>query len=222
MNTFKIFLNAYKPSLYMALMPMGLFIILTVVQAIVPPQPNGMNNVTFLFSFFIFALLPNVFYKSYEKKILYLLPTSRRTKFFMPLGIAFLTIIVAWFLTIPIEAMVHLFTLNNESEQQIVVGGFLKYGFIHNSTVFIPLVINCAFVFLHTLVRSKILIMSLTTAICFGMVFYIPNVGEFFMSSPALSTNAIIGCLASSVIFIAASYQLFKRWQPANDGIFRI
>jgi len=42
------------------------------------------------------------------------------------------------------------------------------------------------------------------------------------MHSPAMSTNAIIGCLAACVLLIAASYQIFKRWQPANDGLLKI
>ena len=222
MNTFKIFLNAYKPSLYMALMPIGLFIVITILQVIIPSAHDRIYNIAWLLYFFPFTILPNVFSRLYEKKPLYLLPTSRRTKFFMPLGIAFLIIIATCLLTIPIEAVVHLFTMSNAPEQQIVIGGFLKCGFTHNTPIFISLVIACASVFLHSLVQNKIIIPCIVFASVFAITTYAPQWMEYMIFSPAMSTNAIIGCLASSALLIAASYQLFKRWQPANDGIFRI
>ena len=222
MNTFKIFLNAYKPSLYMALMPIGLFIVITILQVIIPSAHDRIYNIAWLLYFFPFTILPNVYSRLYEKKPLYLLPTSKRTKFFMPLGIAFLTIIATCLLTIPIEAVAHLFTMSNAPEQQIVIGGFLKNSFTHNSAIFFSLVIGCAFVFIQSLIRNKIIMISFTLATTIVIMNQMSYVGEFLMSPPALSTNAIIGCLASSAIIIEASYQLYKRWQPANDGIFRI
>lgn len=223
MDTFKIFQNTYKPWQYMELMPLGFFLFLTIMQAIAPTQlHNGINNLYWLIYFFFFMPLSNITYKLFDKKPLYLLPTSRRTKFFMPLGIAFITIIFALFLTIPIEAIVHIFTIGKAAEEQIAIGGFLKFGVTHNSAIFISFVINCVFVFIHTLIRNKIVMMSLSFVLSFGILLYTPKVAEFLMLSPALSTNAIIGCLASSILLIAASYQLFKHWQPANDGIFRV
>ena len=222
MNTFKIFLNTYKPSLYMVLMPMGLFIVLIILQIIRPSHLHEINKITCFLYFLLFSLFSNICTRLYDKKPLYLLPTSRRTKFFMPLGIAFLTIIATCLLTIPIEAVAHLFTMSNAPEQQIVIGGFLKNSFTHNSAIFFSLVIGCAFVFIQSLVRNKIIMISFTLATTIVIMNQMSYVGEFLMSPPALSTIAIIKCLAISAIFIAASYLIFKRWQPANDGIFRV
>ena len=223
MNTFKIYLNTYKPSLYMALMPIALFIFMIILQIYNPSHIKAAHNIPWLIYFFLFALLPQFYTRLFDKKPLYLLPASRTTKFFMPLGIAFLTIIASCLLTVPIEAVAHLFTMGNAPEEQIVIGGFLKNSFTHNTAIFISLVINCAFTFLHSLARNKIIIPSILIVILFALMNYAPHWSDYFLLAPTMmSTIAIIKCLAISAIFIAATYLIFKRWQPANDGLFRI
>ena len=160
MNTFKIFLNTYKSSLYMVLMPLVFFIVLTILRATMPTADfvARLYNIIWMLWFFLFSLLNNVYYKMYEKKLLYLLPTSKRTKFFMPLGIVFLTLVAICLLTIPIEAIAHIFTIDNVSELQVTTGGFLKYSFKNNSMIFIAIVIACASTFVHSLVRNNLVI----------------------------------------------------------------
>jgi len=224
MNTFKIFLNTYKSSLYIGLMPLGLFIVLTILRATMPTADfvARLYNIIWMLWFFLFSLLNNVYYKMYEKKLLYLLPTSKRTKFFMPMGIAFLTIVAISLLTIPIEAIAHIFTIGNMVEQQVAIGGFLKYSFNNNAMIFIAIVIACASTFVHSLVRNNLVIGLILGPLVMATFIFTPVYFDYLLSPRALSTNAIIGCLASSILLIAASYQLFKRWQPANSGIFRV
>ena len=224
MNTFKIFLNTYKSSLYIGLMPLGFFIILTILRATMPTADfvARLYNIIWMLWFFLFSLLNNVYYKMYEKKLLYLLPTSKRTKFFMPLGIVFLTLVAICLLTIPIEAIAHIFTIDNVSELQVTTGGFLKYSFKNNSMIFIAIVIACASTFVHSLVRNNLVIGLILGPLVMATFIFTPVYFDYLLSPRTLSTNAIIGCLASSILLIAASYQLFKRWQPANSGIFRV
>ena len=224
MDTFKIFLNTYKSSLYMVLMPLGFFIVLTILRATMPTADfvARLYNIIWMVWFFLFSLLNNVYYKMYEKKLLYLLPTSKRTKFFMPLGIVFLTLVAICLLTIPIEAIAHIFTIDNVSELQIATGGFLKYSFKNNSMIFIAIVLSCASTFVYSLVRNNLVIGLILGPLVMATFIFTPVFFDYLLSPRALPTNAIIGCLASSVLLIAASYQLFKHWQPANDGIFRV
>ena len=224
MNTFKIFLNTYKSSLYIGLMPLGFFIILTILRATMPTADfvARLYNIIWMLWFFLFSLLNNVYYKMYEKKLLYLLPTSKSTKFFMPMGIAFLTIVAICLLTIPIEAIAHIFTIGNMMEQQVAIGGFLKYSFNNNAMIFIAIVIACASIFVYSLVRSKQVIGLTIVPLVMATFLFTPEFADYLLSPRAMSTNGIIVCLASSVLLIAASYQLFKRWQPANSGIFRV
>ena len=224
MDTFKIFLNTYKSSLYMVLMPLGFFIVLTILRATMPTADfvARLYNIIWMVWFFLFSLLNNVYYKMYEKKLLYLLPTSKRTKFFMPLGIVFLTLVAICLLTIPIEAIAHIFTIDNVSELQVATGGFLKYSFKNNSMIFIAIVLSCASTFVYSLVRNNLVIGLILGPLVMATFMFTPVFFDYLLSPRALPTNAIIGCLASSVVLIAASYQLFKHWQPANDGIFRV
>ena len=224
MNTFKIFLNTYKSSLYIGLMPLGFFIILTILRATMPTADfvARLYNIIWMLWFFLFSLLNNVYYKMYEKKLLYLLPTSKSTKFFMPMGIAFLTIAAICLLTIPIEAIAHIFTIGNMVEQQVAIGGFLKYSFNNNAMIFIAIVLSCASTFVYSLVRNNLVIGLILGPLVMATFIFTPVYFDYLLSPRALSTNAIIGCLASSILLIAASYQLFKRWQPANSGIFRV
>ena len=224
MDTFKIFLNTYKSSLYMVLMPLGFFIVLTILRATMPTADfvARLYNIIWMLWFFLFSLLNNVYYKMYEKKLLYLLPTSKRTKFFMPLGIVFLTLVAICLLTIPIEAIAHIFTIGNMVEQQVAIGGFLKYSFNNNAMIFIAIVIACASTFVHSLVRNNLVIGLILGPLVMATFIFTPVYFDYLLSPRTLSTNAIIGCLASSILLIAASYQLFKRWQPANSGIFRV
>ena len=224
MNTFKIFLNTYKSSLYIGLMPLGFFIILTILRATMPTADfvARLYNIIWMLWFFLFSLLNNVYYKMYEKKLLYLLPTSKRTKFFMPLGIVFLTLVAICLLTIPIEAIAHIFTIGNMVEQQVAIGGFLKYSFNNNAMIFIAIVIACASIFVYSLVRSKQVIGLTIVPLVMATSLFTPAFTDYLLSPRAMSTNGIIVCLASSILLIAASYQLFKRWQPANSGIFRV
>ena len=222
MNTFKIFLYTYRQVCYYALMPIGFFIIMIVAQACMPTSPLSTGNMAWL-CYFIFPLsLTNVYTLLYEKKLLYLLPVSRSTKFFMPLCIGGLIVALTYLLTIPIEAVAHVFTIGNAPEQQIAIGGFLKYGFAHNIMVFTPFLIACAFVFIQSLIRNKFIFPVIIFVTTFLFVKNTPDIFERLMHSPAMSTNAIIGCLAACVLLIAASYQIFKRWQPANDGLLKI
>ena len=224
MDTFKIFLNTYKSSLYMVLMPLGFFIVLTILRATMPTADfvARLYNIIWMVWVFLFSLLNNVYYKMYEKKLLYLLPTSKRTKFFMPLGIVFLTLVAICLLTIPIEAIAHIFTIGNMVEQQVAIGGFLKYSFKNNSMIFIAIVIACASTFVHSLVRNNLVIGLILGPLVMATFIFTPVYFDYLLSPRAMSTNGIIVCLASSVLLIAASYQLFKRWQPANSGIFRV
>lgn len=224
MDTFKIFLNTYKSSLYMVLMPLGFFIVLTILRATMPTADfvARLYNIIWMLWFFLFSLLNNVYYKMYEKKLLYLLPTSKRTKFFMPLGIVFLTIVAISLLTIPIEAIAHIFTIGNMVEQQVAIGDFLKYSFNNNAMIFIAIVIACASTFVHSLVRNNLVIGLILGPLVMATFIFTPVYFDYLLSPRALSTNGIIVCLASSILLIAASYQLFKRWQPANSGIFRV
>lgn len=224
MNTFKIFLNTYKSSLYMVLMPLVFFIVLTILRATMPTADfvARLYNIIWMLWFFLFSLLNNVYYKMYEKKLLYLLPTSKRTKFFMPLGIVFLTLVAICLLTIPIEAIAHIFTIDNVSELQVTTGGFLKYSFKNNSMIFIAIVIACASTFVHSLVRNNLVIGLILGPLVMATFLFTPVYTDYLLSPRAMSTNGIIVCLASSILLIAASYQLFKRWQPANSGIFRV
>lgn len=224
MNTFKIFLNTYKSSLYIGLMPLFFFIILTILRATMPTADfvARLYNIIWMVWVFLFSLLNNVYYKMYEKKLLYLLPTSKRTKFFMPLGIVFLTLVAICLLTIPIEAIAHIFTIDNVSELQVATGGFLKYSFKNNSMIFIAIVLSCASTFVHSLVRNNLVIGLTIVPLVMATFLFTPVFTDYLVSPRALSTNGIIVCLASSILLIAASYQLFKRWQPANNGIFRI
>ena len=224
MDTFKIFLNTYKSSLYMVLMPLGFFIVLTILRATMPTADfvARLYNIIWMLWFYLFSLLNNVYYKMYEKKLLYLLPTSKRTKFFMPLGIVFLTLVAICLLTIPIEAIAHIFTIDHVSELQVATGGFLKYSFKNNSMIFIAIVLSCACTFVYSLVRNNLVIGLIFVPLVMATFIFTPVFSDYLLSPRALSTNAIIGCLASSALLIAASYQLFKHWQPANDGIFRV
>ena len=224
MNTFKIFLNTYKSSLYIGLMPLGFFIILTILRATMPTADfvARLYNIIWMLWFFLFSLLNNVYYKMYEKKLLYLLPTSKSTKFFMPMGIAFLTIVAICLLTIPIEAIAHIFTIGNMVEQQVAIGGFLKYSFNNNAMIFIAIVLSCASTFVYSLVRSKQVIGLTIAPLVMATFLFTPEFADYLLSPRAMSTNGVIVCLASSILLIAASYQLFKRWQPANSGIFRV
>ena len=224
MNTFKIFLNTYKSSLYMVLMPLVFFIVLTILRATMPTADfvARLYNIIWMLWFFLFSLLNNVYYKMYEKKLLYLLPTSKRTKFFMPLGIVFLTLVAICLLTIPIEAIAHIFTIGNMVEQQVAIGDFLKYSFNNNAMIFIAIVIACASTFVHSLVRNNLVIGLILGPLVMATFIFTPVYFDYLLSPRALSTNGIIVCLASSILLIAASYQLFKRWQPANSGIFRV
>lgn len=224
MNTFKIFLNTYKSSLYMVLMPLVFFIVLTILRATMPTADfvARLYNIIWMLWFFLFSLLNNVYYKMYEKKLLYLLPTSKRTKFFMPLGIVFLTLVAICLLTIPIEAIAHIFTIDNVSELQVTTGGFLKYSFKNNSMIFIAIVIACASTFVHSLVRNNLVIGLILGPLVMATFIFTPVYFDYLLSPRTLSTNAIIGCLASSILLIAASYQLFKRWQVANNGILNV
>ena len=86
----------------------------------------------------------------------------------------------------------------------------------------IPLVVSCANIFVYSLVRDKIATTVILMGGLFGIWIYKPEIWDFIIKPYAMSTNAIIGCLAASALLITASYQLFKRWQPANDGLLKI
>ena len=58
MDTFKIFLNTYKSSLYMVLMPLGFFIVLTILRATMPTADfvARLYNIIWMVWFFLFSL----------------------------------------------------------------------------------------------------------------------------------------------------------------------
>ena len=119
-------------------------------------------------------------------------------------------------MSLPIEMIGSMLTAIYTPDRQIEIGGVVRF-FAHNGIFPLVLAEMSAGVFCGVLFRKTlgffvaIITISFLNTFCFayGKPMFVPM------------TESII-CLFVTIVFLILNYQLFKRWQIANDGLLMI
>lgn len=221
MDTFKIFFQTYKQMMLGILISLGFYSFTIVLQLIIAPDRGTPYDGLWFVPLMIVSYPLSIFHKTlYEKRPLHLLPVSLRNKFFIPLGFVLAYSAITVLLTLPVEAVAMLLT--NASGSKIMTGKFIHYIMENNSLIFVYLVFFSFTILMNSLVLDKKVLMTTIVVMVFSIMQTSTGVLAFLRHPTDISTGIKIGCVAVSLILVELSFQIYKRWQSANDGIFRI
>ena len=209
MKILKIFLQTYETAIIWAILPMPAFV---VPFDIMIREQLKMPAFIICFGFPLLGLLQfcDILFK---KETLYQLPMSQRMKFFVPQAMVLICLIITCLMSILIEGAAQILA----PEYKVHAGDFLKNIFAYNGNFIIFPVVYSLALFISSLLRKGTEVIGALfgfgIAICAILTSFEPR------HFPAI---VIVGCLVGTLLLIFASYQLYKRWQPANDGFLRI
>ena len=119
-------------------------------------------------------------------------------------------------ISLPVEIIGSVLTAIYTPDRQIEIGGVMRF-FAHNGIFPLLLAEMSVGVFCGVLFRKNIGFFVAIIAIPFLNSFY------FAYGKPmCVSMTESIICLFVTIVFLILNYQLFKRWQIANNGLLMI
>ena len=146
-----------------------------------------------------------------------LLPMSLLHKYMVVLMLALLTSISIALISLPLEMIIRLLITSNSSGIEIEVGGILTF-FAQNRIFSLILAEMSIGLFLGFLIRNMTITFFITIIpLSFLNSFYFSYGKPMIVSMP----ESII-CISVAILFQTLGYQIFKRWQPANNGFLTI
>ena len=148
--------------------------------------------------------------------MLSLLPISLFQKYVIILLTVLFMCISTILMSLPIEMIGSMLTAIYTPDRQIEIGGVVRF-FAHNGIFPLVLAEMSVGVFCGVLFRKNIGFFVAIIAIPFLNSFY------FAYGKPmCVSMTESIICLFVTIVFLILNYQLFKRWQIANNGLLMI
>ncbi len=149
--------------------------------------------------------------------MLSLLPISLFQKYVIILLTVLFMCISTILMSLPIEMIGSMLTAIYTPDRQIEIGGVVRF-FGHNGIFPLVLAEMSAGVFCGVLFRKlfgsffvAIMPISFLNSFCFA-----------YGKPMCVSMTESIICLFVTIVFLILNYQLFKRWQIANDGLLMI
>ena len=171
------------------------------------------------------ALTPATIYKLLENYLMPLLPISPLCKYLFMVLSAITMCFLTFLMSLPMELIGSMLTANYSPDRQIVVGGMIRY-FAQNGIFTLSLTEVSVGLFIGMLFRkfhgALILLLPVAGYIVGSYVPVAMGVVGQQMIHIAVPMTVCIICIFATIVFLILGYQLFKRWQIANDGILSI
>lgn len=176
------------------------------------------------------VLIPKTMYNTralsiHDKYMMELLPISILNKYMIIVISALAMFFSAILMSFPLEIIGSMLTTNYSPDRQIVVGGmirdFIQSGIIASLLAEISFGLFCGILFRNTLLTIGLTVVPVGYAVGFIIGEYTFGVrhGALFHIMP-MQTSII--SIFLTIVFLALGYQIFKRWQLANDGVLMI
>ena len=197
-------------------------------------DPNFAVMNVYLMGFTILAclsiLIPKAIYNvpkssTVDYFMMMLLPISMLNKYMIIVMSALFMFLSAMLVSLPLEMIGSLLTTSYSPDRQIAVGGMIKY-FGHSGIINVLLAELSLGLFSGLLFRNNygaampLLIFSSVIGYVYGSYMAVLHGGTFHILSVPMSVSII--CLLLTIAFLILGYQVFKRWQLANNGAFMI
>lgn len=197
-------------------------------------DPNFAVMNVYLMGFTILAclsiLIPKAIYNvpkssTVDYFMMMLLPISMLNKYMIIVMSALFMFLSAMLVSLPLEMIGSLLTTSYSPDRQIAVGGMIKY-FGHSGIINVLLAELSLGLFSGLLFRNNygaampLLIFSSVIGYVYGSYMAVLHGGTFHILSVPMSVSII--CLFLTIAFLILGYQVFKRWQLANNGLLMI
>ena len=197
-------------------------------------DPNFAVMNVYLMGFTILAclsiLIPKAIYNvpkssTVDYFMMMLLPISMLNKYMIIVMSALFMFLSAMLVSLPLEMIGSLLTTSYSPDRQIAVGGMIKY-FGHSGIINVLLAELSLGLFSGLLFRNNygaampLLIFSSVIGYVYGSYMAVLHGETFHILSVPMSVSII--CLLLTIAFLILGYQVFKRWQLANNGAFMI
>ena len=177
-------------------------------------------------SFFLLigVITPATIYKLLENYLMPLLPISPLCKYIFMVLSAIIVCFLTFLMSLPMELIGSMLTANSSPDRQIVVGGMIRH-FAQNGIFALSVTEVSVGLFTGMLFRNAKVTFMLVVCVSAGITgYYMPYVLGVFgqMRQITIPMTVCIICIFATIVFLILGYQLFKRWQIANDGILSI
>lgn len=180
------------------------------------PAVNNSNTFAFydmFITYFLIASVVSTVAAELRSLTNHLLPASLLRKYATALGMIIIFIVSCLLFSMVVESIGLILTAGSPEAKHFAIGGYIRYvSDTTNGFSFLALFLALAML-VATLVKNKDILMAINFGLC-GIVIALRAIG---FSSVLCS---VAWCLA--IIVFIASYQIYKRWQPANSGFLMI
>ena len=145
--------------------------------------------------------------------VLSLLPMSLFQKYVIILLSGLYMSLSLLIFSLPVEMIGNILTTNYFPEREIEIGGVIRY-FAQNGIFPLALAEMSVGIFCGTIFKKFYGMYITIIPICFFNSFYFAYGKPMYVPM----TESII-CIFVTIVFLILGYQVFKRWQIANDGV---
>lgn len=234
MNKYNLFFRLIKLYSFIGLVFGTIFIGGLYAMYIIFNDPNFAVMNVYLMGFTILAclsvLIPKAIYNVPKSStadyfMMMLLPVSMLNKYMIIVISALVMFLSAMLVSLPLEMIGNLLTTSYSPDRQIVIGGMIKY-FGQSGIINVLLAELSLGLFSGLLFRNNfgafipLFFVSGVIGYVFGSYIAVLHGGTFHVLSVPMSVSVI--CLFLTIAFLILGYQVFKRWQLANNGVFMI
>ncbi len=234
MNKYNLFFRLIKLYSFIGLVFGTIFIGGLYTMYIIFNDPNFAVMNVYLMGFTILTclsvLIPKAIYNVPKSStadyfMMMLLPVSMLNKYMIIVISALVMFLSAMLVSLPLEMIGNLLTTSYSPDRQIVIGGMIKY-FGQSGIINVLLAELSLGLFSGLLFRNNfgafipLFFVSGVIGYVFGSYIAVLHGGTFHVLSVPMSVSVI--CLFLTIAFLILGYQVFKRWQLANNGVLMI
>lgn len=223
MNTIKNIIHTYRWYFLFATLASQFMGIANLLYIAVTgnPELNHSNLCAYWDSFILFCLISFVVSLTITElrtQMIYMLPASLLRKYATAFGIILYVLVSCLLFSMAIECAGSFLVAGSEQAASFAIGGYIKYLSEQTGGYSILAALIAVEIFVAILINKRstdlLAINSFIGGLSWGTIVALHQLNIF--NPPCNLFWAI------AIILIIASYQIFKRWQPANSGFLTI
>ena len=217
MNTIKNIIITYRWWLLLACLASQFFGCINLLNIAISgtSEVNNSNAGAYndmLFLFMITGCVVSYVITELRSVTIYLLPASTLRKYATAFGVIVITVVSSLLFSMVIEFIGSLLTAGSPQAASFAIGGYIKYVFKET----LGFSIFAAFMGLEmsyaTLIKNKNIILAINMVLSI-----VAWTSSLFFQSIGASPILYYVFWGFAILFIIASYQIYKHWEPANS-----
>lgn len=222
MNTIKDIIITYRWWLLLACFASQFFGIVNLLNIALSGTPEVNESNTYATSdmfllFLITGVVVTYVIAELRSVTIYLLPASTTCKYATAFGVIVFTIASCLLFSMAIELIGSFLTTGSPQAASFAIGGYIKYVSEDTFAFSILAAIMGFEMNFATMIKNRSIVLGINLFLSTCAWIF-----TLFFHTIGYSTIFYFVFWGFSILFIIASYQIYKRWQPANSGLHLI